>query len=180
MAIYPRWDQLGEATQDYVLEQIAEMSMLQGDDGTTLDDLMVSCLGHIFGSIENSTKEQPESESENDDTSDSEHAKPVGKTKKKAVDSKRIAIKATEDKILGQWRFTVLSSPKVMAIQAQRDKNLADDLIAKATKKQAQIENAARAQEAAKQKESISIAVHESSSTVAVAGAPCRPQGSVL
>ena len=71
------------------------------------------------------------------------------KPKKKAVDTKRIAIKVTEDKILGQWRFTVLSSPKVMAIQAQRDRNLADDLIAKATKKQAQIENAAQGQEAA-------------------------------
>ena len=59
-----------------------------------------------------------------------------------------------------------------MAIQAQRDKKRADDLIAKATKKQAQIENAARAQEAAKQKESISIAVDVASSTIAAAGAP--------
>ena len=113
------------------------MSILQGDNGTTLDDLMVSCLGHIFGTIETAQKNSlnrnrkmtilviasMQSRSEN--------------PKKKTVDSKRIAIKATEDKILAQWRFTVLPSPKVMAIQAQRDKNLADDLTAKATKKQA-------------------------------------------
>ena len=34
---------------------------------------------------------------------------------------------ATEDKIIGQWRFTILSSPKVMAIQQARIQKRLDE-----------------------------------------------------
>ena len=49
--MYPGWEIFGEANQNYVLEQIVEMSILQGNADMTLDDLMESRLGHISGSI---------------------------------------------------------------------------------------------------------------------------------
>ena len=89
MNMYPGWEILGEADQNYVLEQIVEMSILQGHDGTTLDDLMVSRLGHIFGSIECSTGEQCDDEDSSSSSSSDDDANNLSSKKS----SKKISTK---------------------------------------------------------------------------------------
>jgi hypothetical protein len=166
---------LGEEIQNEVLKHIAEMSILQGKDGTTIDSLMEERLGHIFGPIctpyevtssdedvsEDAEKEISSSSGSEDDNQDADAAlatarlqRPETNTKKTKKKSKKRKKKAsvkdkvpttTEDKIIGQWRFTVLSSDNVKSIQEARNKKRYDDMRAKAAKKQAKLDAVANA-----------------------------------
>ena len=75
----------------------------------------------------------------------------------KKVLTKDKPTKATEDKIVGQWRFTVVSPPNVMAIQAERNRK------AKQCKIQAKIDETARAQAVTTSKETLDTAVAQAS-----------------
>jgi hypothetical protein len=75
----------------------------------------------------------------------------------KKVLTKDKPTKATEDKIVGQWRFTVVSSPNVMAIQAERNRK------AKQCKIQAKIDETARALALTTSKETLDTAVAQAS-----------------
>ena len=81
----------------------------------------------------------------------------------KKVLTKDKPTKATEDKIVGQWRFTVASSPNVKAFQAERNKKRADDIKLKQCKIQAKIDETARAQAVTTSKETLDTAVAQAS-----------------
>lgn len=81
------------------------------------------------------------------------------KRAQKKVVAQNKATKATEDKIVGQRRFTVVSSPNVVAIQAERNKKRADDMKAERCKIQAKVDEDAREKSATTLKETVDTAL---------------------